>query len=144
MADDEQDLSNTSAWQTSTRSQLQMLTTNGATVLAHAGGSRSIVQSRQVAPGGEQSRHQAIKPDAQGIRLSVAFRLQQWLRFRVACPNIYPAEQHTSLALGRRGPTPHILVRSAGVSLQSSSICLMSCLVYGWPRPRKSSLTKYL
>jgi len=59
----------------------------------------------------------AIKPDAQGIRLSVGFRLQQWLPLQARLPK--HLSQRTTYKPGTAGghsPTPYVLVRSMGVS----------------------------
>ncbi|HEY9678515.1 MAG TPA: transcription-repair coupling factor [Drouetiella sp.] len=59
----------------------------------------------------------AIKPEAQGIRLSVNFRLQQWLPVQARLPkHLASRTTYKPGAAGGAGPTPYILVRSEGVS----------------------------
>jgi transcription-repair coupling factor (superfamily II helicase) len=59
----------------------------------------------------------AIKPEAQGIRLSVNFRLQQWLPIQARLPkHLATRTTYKPGAAGGAGPTPYILVRSQGVS----------------------------
>ncbi|HEY9775106.1 MAG TPA: transcription-repair coupling factor [Planktothrix sp.] len=59
----------------------------------------------------------AIKPDAQGIKLSVAFRLQQWLPVQNKLPkHLSTRTTYKPGSPGGAGPTPYILVRSQGIS----------------------------
>ncbi len=59
----------------------------------------------------------AIKPEAQGIRLSVNFRLQQWLPIQARLPkHLASRTTYKPGAAGGAGPTPYILVRCEGVS----------------------------
>lgn len=58
----------------------------------------------------------AIKPDMQGIRLSVAFRLQQWLPIQARLPKHLSQRTTYKPGAGGAGPTPYILVRSQGIS----------------------------
>ncbi|HEY9713387.1 MAG TPA: TRCF domain-containing protein, partial [Chroococcales cyanobacterium] len=59
----------------------------------------------------------AIKPDAQGIRLSVPFRLQQWLPIQARLPkHLGQRTTYKPGTPGGAGPTPHILVRSQGIT----------------------------
>ena len=112
-------LSSTSAWQTSNKKrQLQMLTDEwrdrfGA-MPVEADQLVKVVKLRLVA---SRAGISAIKPDAQGIRLSVAFRLQQWLPIQSRLPkHLSSRTTYKPGSPGGAGPTPHILVRSAGVS----------------------------
>jgi transcription-repair coupling factor (superfamily II helicase) len=59
----------------------------------------------------------AIKPDAQGIKLSVAYRLQQWLPIQTRLPkHLATRTTYKPGSAGGAGPTPYILVRSQGMS----------------------------
>jgi len=59
----------------------------------------------------------AIKPEAQGMRLSVNFRLQQWLPIQARLPrHLANRTTYKPGAAGGAGPTPYILVRSQGVT----------------------------
>jgi transcription-repair coupling factor (superfamily II helicase) len=74
----------------------------------------SVVKLRLLA---SQAGVSAIKPDSQGIRLSVGFRLQQWLPLQARLPK--HLSQRTTYKPGTAGghsPTPYVLVRSMGVS----------------------------
>jgi transcription-repair coupling factor len=74
----------------------------------------SVVRLRLLAAKAHVS---AIKPEAQGIRLSVNFRLQHWLPIQNKLPK--HLSQRTTYKPGQaggHGSTPYILVRSQGVS----------------------------
>ncbi len=58
----------------------------------------------------------AIKPEAQGVRLSVAFRLHQWLPIQARLPKHLSQRTTYKPGAGGAGPTPYILVRSQGAS----------------------------
>jgi transcription-repair coupling factor (superfamily II helicase) len=59
----------------------------------------------------------AIKPEAQGLRLSVNFRLQQWLPIQARLPkHLASRTTYKPGAAGGAGPTPYILVRSQGIT----------------------------
>lgn len=59
----------------------------------------------------------AIKPDPQGIKLSVDFRLQQWLPVQANLPkHLATRTTYKPGQAGGHGPTPYILVRSQGIS----------------------------
>jgi transcription-repair coupling factor (superfamily II helicase) len=59
----------------------------------------------------------AIKPDAQGIRLSVSFRLQQWLPIQARLPkHLATRTTYKPGTAGGHGPTPFVLVKSNGIS----------------------------
>jgi transcription-repair coupling factor len=74
----------------------------------------SVVRLRLLAARAQVS---AIKPEAQGIRLSVNFRLQHWLPIQNRLPK--HLSQRTTYKPGQaggHGSTPYILVRSQGIS----------------------------
>lgn len=59
----------------------------------------------------------AIKPDAQGIRLLVNFRLQQWLPIQARLPkHLATRTTYKPGTAGGHGPTPSVLVRSIGTN----------------------------
>lgn len=59
----------------------------------------------------------AIKPDPQGIRLSVSFRLQQWLPIQTRLPkHLGTRTTYKPGTAGGHGPTPFVLVKSAGIT----------------------------
>ena len=64
-----------------------------------------------------QAQVTAIKPEAQGLRLSVNFRLQQWLPVQARLPkHLASRTTYKPGAAGGAGPTPYILVRSQGIN----------------------------
>jgi transcription-repair coupling factor len=74
----------------------------------------SVVRLRLLAAKAQVSN---IKPEAQGIRLSVNFRLQHWLPIQNRLPK--HLSQRTTYKPGQaggHGSTPYILVRSQGIS----------------------------
>ena len=74
----------------------------------------SVVRLRLLAAKAQVS---AIKPEAQGIRLAVNFRLQHWLPIQTKLPK--HLSQRTTYKPGQaggHGSTPYILVRSQGIS----------------------------
>jgi transcription-repair coupling factor len=74
----------------------------------------SVVRLRLLAAKAQVS---TIKPEAQGIRLSVNFRLQHWLPIQNRLPK--HLSQRTTYKPGQaggHGSTPYILVRSQGIS----------------------------
>lgn len=59
----------------------------------------------------------AIKPEAQGIRLSVGFRLQQWLPIQARLPkHLASRTTYKPGTAGGHGPTPYVLVKSQGIT----------------------------
>ncbi len=59
----------------------------------------------------------AVKPDAQGIKLTVHFRLQQWLPVQAKLPkHLAQRTTYKPGSAGGAGPTPYILVRCEGLS----------------------------
>lgn len=59
----------------------------------------------------------AIKPDPAGIRLSVEFRLQNWLPIQARLPkHLASRTTYKPGTPGGHGPTPYVLVRSLGMS----------------------------
>ncbi|HEY9787236.1 MAG TPA: transcription-repair coupling factor, partial [Candidatus Obscuribacterales bacterium] len=61
----------------------------------------------------------AIKPDPQGIRLSVSFRLQQWLPIQAKLPkHLGTRTTYKPGQAGGIGPAPSIIVKSQGISPQ--------------------------
>ncbi len=74
----------------------------------------SVVRLRLLA---NKASVSAIKPEAQGIRLHVNFRLQQWLPIQTRLPkHLAQRTTYKPGQAGGHGPTPYILVRSQGVS----------------------------
>jgi len=74
----------------------------------------SIVKLRLVA---SKAGVSAIKPESQGIRLSVAFRLQQWLPIQARLPkHLGQRTTYKPGTAGGHGPTPYVLVKSNGLS----------------------------
>jgi transcription-repair coupling factor (superfamily II helicase) len=74
----------------------------------------SIVKLRLLA---SRAGVSAIKPDTAGIRLSVAFRLQQWLPIQNRLPKHLAARTtYKPGTAGGHSPTPYVLVRSQGIS----------------------------
>jgi transcription-repair coupling factor (superfamily II helicase) len=74
----------------------------------------SVVKIRLLA---SQAGVSAVKPDAAGIRLSVGFRLQQWLPLQARLPK--HLSQRTTYKPGTAGghsPTPYVLVKSLGIT----------------------------
>ena len=74
----------------------------------------SVVRLRLLAAKAQVSM---IKPEAQGIRLSVNFRLQHWLPIQTRLPK--HLSQRTTYKPGQaggHGSTPYILLRSQGIS----------------------------
>jgi transcription-repair coupling factor (superfamily II helicase) len=70
----------------------------------------SVVRLRLLA---SQAGVSAIKPEAQGIRLSVNFRLQQWLPVQTRLPkHLGQRTTYKPGQAGGHGATPYILVRS--------------------------------
>jgi transcription-repair coupling factor (superfamily II helicase) len=59
----------------------------------------------------------SIKPEAQGIRLAVGFRLQQWLPVQAKLPkHLAQRTTYKPGTAGGHGATPYILVRSQGIA----------------------------
>ncbi len=74
----------------------------------------SIVKLRLLA---SQLGISSIKPDSIGIRLSVAFRLQQWLPIQARLPkHLAQKTTYKPGTAGGQGPTPCIVVKSADIS----------------------------
>jgi len=74
----------------------------------------SVVKLRLLA---SQAGVSAIKPDAQGIRLSVAFRLQQWLPLQTRLPkHLSQRTTYKPGAAGAHSPTPCVIVKSSGLA----------------------------
>jgi transcription-repair coupling factor (superfamily II helicase) len=74
----------------------------------------SVVRLRLLA---NKASVSAIKPEAQGIRLHVNFRLQQWLPIQTRLPkHLGQRTTYKPGQAGGHGPTPYILVRSQGIS----------------------------
>jgi transcription-repair coupling factor (superfamily II helicase) len=66
---------------------------------------------------GSQAGISAIKPDMQGVRLSVAFRLQQWLPVQSRLPkHLGTRTTYKPGSPGGAGPTPYILVKALELS----------------------------
>jgi transcription-repair coupling factor (superfamily II helicase) len=73
-----------------------------------------VVRLRLIA---SQAQVSAIKPDSQGIKLSVSFRLQQWLPIQSRLPrHLGQRTTYKPGSAGGAGPTPYILVKSQGLS----------------------------
>jgi transcription-repair coupling factor (superfamily II helicase) len=74
----------------------------------------SVVKIRLIA---SQAGVSAIKPEPQGIRLSVGFRLQQWLPVQARLPkHLAQRTTYKPGAAGGHNPTPYVLVKSSGIS----------------------------
>ncbi|MBI4532908.1 MAG: transcription-repair coupling factor, partial [Candidatus Melainabacteria bacterium] len=74
----------------------------------------SVVRLRLLASSADVS---AIKPDATGMRLSVGFRLQQWLPVQARLSkHLASRTTYKPGAPGSYGPTPHIVVRCLDMS----------------------------
>jgi len=59
----------------------------------------------------------AVKPDQQGMRLSVAFRLQQWLPIQSRLPkHLANRTTYKPGTAGGHGPTPYVLVKASELS----------------------------
>jgi transcription-repair coupling factor (superfamily II helicase) len=74
----------------------------------------SVVRLRLLA---SQAAVSAIKPDPQGIRLSVNFRLQQWLPIQSKLPkHLATRTTYKPGTAGGHGPMPSVLVRITGIT----------------------------
>lgn len=74
----------------------------------------SVVRLRLIAAAAGVS---AIKPDPSGIRLSVNFRLQNWLPVQARLPkHLASRTTYKPGSPGGHGPTPYILVKSLGLT----------------------------
>jgi transcription-repair coupling factor (superfamily II helicase) len=74
----------------------------------------SIVRLRLLA---SQLGISSIKPDSSGIRLSVAFRLQQWLPIQARLPkHLAQRTTYKPGTAGGQGPTPCIVVKSSDMT----------------------------
>jgi transcription-repair coupling factor (superfamily II helicase) len=74
----------------------------------------SVVKLRLLA---SKAAVSAIKPDPQGIRLSVNFRLQQWLPIQARLPkHLATRTTYKPGTQGGHGPVPSVLVRSTGIT----------------------------
>lgn len=73
----------------------------------------------------------SIKPDAQGVRLSVGFRLQQWLPVQARLPkHLATRTTYKPGQSGGQGQAPYILVRSQGISAAEQLSLLQELLTH--------------
>lgn len=71
----------------------------------------------------------AIKPDMSGVRLSVDFRLQQWLPVQTKLPKHLASRTTFKPGIaGGHGSSPYILVRSVGLSPEEQLVLLEELL----------------